>query len=193
MELVPAQVLGRDGGLERRYSVVEGGRRVTYLEWYLQLGGRWVVVAAPEQAREVVSRLVVEAPRADPTRFFELRIGGDVPVGWIAAERLIMVRSRSVHQLVAESDPNPEESIRRDSGWFARRFPSPRYAETARGRSRFLGGIDAMTVTLRDSADGSYTRVWVGLVDGRGYRIVATVPWTERLGLPLVETLMLVT
>jgi actin-like ATPase involved in cell morphogenesis len=195
MALVPAQVLGRDGGLERSYSVVQDGRRVTYLEWYLQLGERWIVVSAPEQAREVVSRLVVETPRSDPARFFELRIGADVPGGWIAAERLFMVRPKSVHQLVAESDlsPDPEDSLRHDSGWFARRFPSPRYAETARGRSRFFSGIDAMTVTLRDSADGSYTRVWAGLVDGRGYRIVATVPWTERLGLPLVETLMLVT
>ena len=194
IELGPAQVLQRDGGLERRYSVVEDGRRVTHLEWYLQLGGRWIVVSAPEQAREVASRLVIETPRADPTRYFELRIGGDVPGGWTAAERLILVRSKTVHQLVAESDPHAaEDSTRRDSDWFARRFPSPRYAETARGRSRFFSGIDAMTVTLRDSVDGSYTRVWAGLVEGRGYRIVATVPWTERLGLALVETLILVT
>lgn len=194
MELGPAQVLQRDGGLERRYSVVEDGRRVTHLEWYLQLGGRWIVVSAPEQAREVASRMVIETPRADPTRYFELRIGGDVPGGWTAAERLILVRSKTVHQLVAESDPHAaEDSTRRDSDWFARRFPSPRYAETARGRSRFFSGIDAMTVTLRDSVDGSYTRVWAGLVEGRGYRIVATVPWTERLGLALVETLILIT
>jgi actin-like ATPase involved in cell morphogenesis len=193
MELLPAQVLGRDGGLERRYSVVENGQRVTHLEWYLQMGARWIVVSAPERASEVVSRLVVEAPRTDPARYFELRMGADVPAGWIAAERLFMVRGKSVHQIVAESGPNPEDLIRRDSGWFARRFPAPRFAETARGQSRFFGGIDAMTVTLRDSADNSYTRVWAGLVDGRGYRIVATVPWTERLGLALAETLLLLT
>jgi hypothetical protein len=142
----------------------------------------------------VAERFAVEAPRADPTRFFELRIGADVPDGWTVTERLILVRGRTAHQLVAESlaDP-PEDSMRRESDWFARRFPSPRYAETARGMSRFLGGNDTMTVTLRDSADNSYTRVWAGLAGGRGYRVVATVPWAEQLGLKLVETLVTLT
>lgn len=194
MDLGPAQVLQRDGGLERRYSLVEGGRRVTYLEWYLQIGARWIVVSAPEQAREVASRFVIEAPRADPIRFFEVRIGADVPDGWGVTERLILVRRKAVHQLIAEGHPGPvEDSTRHESDWFARRFPSPRYAETARARSRFLGGNDAMTVTLRDSADGSYTRIWAGLVDGRGYRIMATVPWVERPALALADTLLMLT
>jgi hypothetical protein len=194
LELGPARVLQRDGGLERRYSLVEDGRRVTYLEWYLQIGGRWIVVSAPEHAREVASRFVVEAPRADPVRFFELRIGADVPDGWSATERLILVRGKAVHQLIAEGHPDSvDDSTRRESDWFARRFPSPRYAETARARSRFLGGNDAMTVTVRDSEDGSYTRVWTGLVGGRGYRVVATVPWVERPGLALADTLLMLT
>jgi hypothetical protein len=50
-----------------------------------------------------------------------------------------------------------------------------------------------MTVTVRDSEDGSYTRVWTGLVGGRGYRVVATVPWVERPGLALADTLLMLT
>jgi hypothetical protein len=195
MKLDPARVLQRDGGLERRYSVVEDGRRVTHLQWYLHLGTRSIVVSAPEQAREVAERLVIEDARADPDNpasFFELRIGADVPQGWTATERIVLVKRGAVHQIVAESQPGSlEDTLRRDSEWFSRRFPSPRYTETVRERCKFLSGHEALAVTLRNSADRSYTRVWSGQVDGRGYRIIATLPWLEQKEFKLIETKLL--
>ncbi len=191
MKLGPARVLQRYDGLERRYSIVEDGRRVVNLEWYLHNGSHWIVVSAPEQAREVADRLVLEPPRDDPMnpdRFFKLRIAADVPVGWTATERLILVGATAVRQFVAEGHPESVDgSLHRDSEWFTRRFPSPRYVETERNACLFLGGHEAKSVTLRDSFNNSYTRVLSGLVDGRGYRIIATLPWSERQGLRLLS------
>jgi hypothetical protein len=191
MNLGPARVLQLDGGLERRYSIVEDGRRVVHLEWYLQNGSHWIVVSAPERAREVADRLVLEPPRPDPVnpdRFFKLRIAADVPLGWTATERLILVGATGVRHIMAEGHPGPvDDSLRRDSEWFIRRFPSPRYVETEREACMFLGGHEAMAVTLRDSFNNSYTRVLSGLVDGRGYRIIATLPSAQRQGLWLLS------
>jgi hypothetical protein len=191
MKLGPARVLQRYDGLERRYSIVEDGRRVVNLEWYLHNGSHWIVVSAPEQAREVAERLVLEPPRDDPAnpdRFFKLRIAADVPLGWTATERLILVGATAVRQFVAEGHPESvDDSLRRDSEWFTRRFPSPRYVETERNACLFLGGHEAISVTMRDSFNNSYTRVLSGLVDGRGYRIIATLPWSERQGLRLLS------
>src|SRR5262249_59338552 len=48
--LIPASVLGRDG-LERRYALGDGPHREPYLQRYLQLDGRWLVITAPERVR----------------------------------------------------------------------------------------------------------------------------------------------
>jgi hypothetical protein len=184
-------VLQTYDGLERRYSIVEDGHRVVNLEWYLHIGSHWIVVSAPEQAREVAERLVLEPPRDDPVnpdRLFKLRIAADVPLGWTATERLILVGTTAVRQFVGESHPESvDDSLRRDSEWFTLRFPSPRYVETEREACMFLGGHEAIAVTLRDSFNNSYTRVLSGLVDGRGYRITATLPSAERQGLWLLS------
>jgi actin-like ATPase involved in cell morphogenesis len=191
MALGPARVLQRYTGLQRRYSIVEDGRRVVHLEWYLHNGSHWIVLSAPEQAREVADRLVLELPQDDPVhpdRFFKLRIAADVPLGWTATERLVLVGARNVRQVVAESHPESvDDSLRRDSEWFTQRFPSPRYAETERHATKFLGGHEAIAVTVRDSFHNSCTRVWSGLIDGRGYRIIATLPWSEHKTFWLLE------
>lgn len=191
MTLGPVRALQLDGGLERRYSIVEDGRRVVHLEWYLNIGSHWIVVSAPEQAREVADRLVLEPPRPDPVnpdRFFKLRIAADVPVGWTATERLILVGAPAVRHLTAEGHPGSvDDSLRRDSEWFTQRFPSPRYVEIGREECWFLGGHKAIAVTLRDSFDNSQTRVLCGVVDGRGYRIIATLPGSQNQGLWLLS------
>jgi actin-like ATPase involved in cell morphogenesis len=185
----PVAVLKHPNGLERAYTMLVGGQRVAYLDRYLQLGERWLVISGPASAREVTDRLVIEPVRADPARFFELRIGADVPEGWLAAERIELVRNRSGHGVIAESYPAATDV----AAWYASRFPAPRYTEMGRGKSAFLGSRPADTVTFRDNAEQVVTRVWSGVIDGCGYRTIVTVPRAERLALPLLEGQMLLT
>lgn len=191
--LIPAGVLGRDG-LERRYALGDGPHREPYVQRYLQLGDRWLVITAPERAREVADRLVIEASRVDAGRSFELCVGADVPQGWSAAERIDLIRARPGQRVAAESfaaDAATVAAIQED--WCARTFPAPRYQQAGGGTSVFLARHRAVTVTFRDTAAGTFTRVWSGLVDGRGYRTLATVPRTEYLVLPMLESMVFLT
>ena len=190
--VVPCRVLDREGGLERRYTVLEDdGEPVAHFERYLQIGDRWIVVRSPEHVRDVADRLVIEAPAVDPRRYVELRFGVDLPEGWDATERVLLLRNGSDHRVVAESyrlhaGTTPETL----AGFRASSFAAPAYAEAGRGRGRFLGRNEAATITLRRVADGYLTRIWAGIVDGRGYTVVATVPGNERLALGLLENHM---
>lgn len=191
--LIPAAVLGGDG-LERRYTLGDGPHREPYVQRYLQAGDRWLVITAPERVREVADRLVIEADRVDRARSFELRVGADVPQGWTAAERLDLIRAKPGQRVAAESfDAGPATIAAIQHDWCARTFPAPRYQPSGSGTSVFLASHRAVTVTYRDTASGAFTRVWSGLIDGRGYRTLVTAARTEYLMLPMLESLLFLT
>jgi molecular chaperone DnaK len=194
LELAPIRIFDRDGGLQRRYLIAEAGQRTGYVERYLEIGERWLTLTAPERASVLLDELRIEPVRADPARFFELRIGGAVPLGWESGERVELSRAQNGLRLVGESFPaTPDQIEARHLQWCALAFPAPRYVEAQRGRAGFLGRHDAMATTFRDTGDGTSTRVWTGFIDGRGYRVTATVPPKQRLALPLVGSQMTLT
>jgi hypothetical protein len=191
--LIPAAVLGTDG-LERRYTIGDGPHREPFIQRYLQHGDRWLMITAPERVREVADRLVIEADRVDQARSFELRVGADVPQGWSAAERIDLVRAKPGQRVAAESfDASPATIAAIQYNWCARTFPAPRYQPSGSGTSVFLARHRAVTVTFRDTASGAFTRVWSGLVDGRGYRTLVTTTRTEYLMLPMLESMLFLT
>jgi len=192
IELAAASVLGRDGGLQRRYLVTEHGQRAEYVERYLEIGERWLTLTAPERASVVLDSLRIEVPRADPVRCFELRIGGDVPQGWAATEFVELTRDKNGLRLAGESfEIAPHLLTAWHTDWCAATYLAPRYAQVQHGRASFLGRHDAVATTFRDAGDGAFTRIWSGFVDGRGYRVTATAP--QRLALPLVGSQMTLT
>jgi hypothetical protein len=194
IELVPAKVLGNDAGLQRRYLVAESGQRTEYIERYVELGKRWLTLTAPERASAVLDSLAIEAPRSDLARCFELRIGADVPQGWAGAEFVELSREKNGLKLTGESFPSViNETWARHTDWCGRTFPSPRYSQAQQGRGGFLGRNDAITTTIRDSADGSVIRVWSGFIEGRGYRVTAKAPGIQRLALPVLASQMTLT
>jgi molecular chaperone DnaK len=194
LELAPIRIFDRDGGLQRRYLIAEAGQRTEYVERYLEIGERWLTLTAPERASVLLDELRIEPPRAEPARFFELRIGGAVPLGWESGERVELSRAQNGLRLVGESFPAaPDQIEARHSQWCALTFPAPRYVEVQRGRAGFLGRHDAVATTFRDTGDSTSTRVWTGFIDGRGYRVTATVPPKQRLALPLVGSQMTLT
>jgi hypothetical protein len=194
IELAPVRVFDRDGGLQRRYLITEGGQRTEYVERYQEIGERWLTLTAPERASVLLDNLRIEPPHADPARYFELRIGGVVPLGWEAGEMVELSRAQNGLRLIGESFPASMDQIEgMHSHWCAHTFPGPRYAEVQRGRAGFLGRHEAVATTFRDTGDGTFTRVWSGFIDGRGYRVTATVPSKQRLALPLVGSQMTLT
>jgi molecular chaperone DnaK len=194
IELAPAQVLGHDGGLQRRYLVAEEGQRTEYVERYVELGERWVTLTAPERASAILDSLAIEVPRSDLARCFELRIGSDVPQGWTAAELVELSREKNGLKLTGESFPSAiNETWVRHTDWCGRTFPSPRYTQAQQGRGGYLGRNDAITTTIRDSVDGSVIRVWSGFIEGRGYRVTAKAPGIQRLALPVLASQMTLT
>lgn len=194
IELAPVRIFDRDSGLQRRYLIAEGGQRTEYVERYLEIGERWVTLTAPERASVLLDNLRIEPPRADPARFFELRIGAVVPLGWESGEMVELSREQNGLRLIGESFPAaPDQAQARHAQWCALTFPGPRYVEVQRGRAGFLGRHEAVASTFRDTGDGSYTRVWTGFIDGRGYRVTATAPSKQRLALPLVGSQMTLT
>jgi Hsp70 protein len=194
IELAPARILDRDGGLQRRYLITEGGQRTEYIERYLEIGERWLTLTAPERASVLLDNLRIEPARTDPARCFELRIGAVVPLGWGAGELVELSRAQNGLRLIGESFPAAPDQIEgMHAHWCALTFPGPRYAEVQRGRAGFLGRHDAVATTFRDTGDGTHTRIWSGFIDGRGYRVTATVPPKQRLALPLVGSQMTLT
>ncbi|HEY1626465.1 MAG TPA: Hsp70 family protein [Streptosporangiaceae bacterium] len=192
IELAPAQVLDHEGGLQRRYLVAENGQRTEYIERYVELGERWLTLTAPDRAGAVLESLAIEPPRADLARCFELRIGADVPQGWAAAELIELSREKNGLRLTGESFPSElNQTWARHTDWCAATFPPPRYAQVQQGHGGFLGRHDAITTTIRDSANGSYIRVWSGFIDGRGFRVTAAAPGIQKLVLPVMASQMI--
>jgi Hsp70 protein len=193
VELAPVRVLDADG-LQRRYLVAEGGQRVEYAERYLELGERWLTFTAPERVSGLLDDMRIEAPRVDPARYFELRVGSALPQGWQAAELIELLREQNRLRLTGESFPAaPDQVAVQHAQWCTVTFPMSRYVQVQHGRATFLAGQEAIATTFRDSADGSCTRVWSGFIDGRGYRVTATAPGKQRLALPLIGSQMMLT
>jgi len=189
--LTPAQVLGTGGGLQRKYLVAEGGQRTEYIERYLELGDRWLTLTAPERAGAVLDSLAIEPSRSDLASHFELRMGADVPQGWAAAELVELRREKNGMRLTGESFPStPDQTWAQHAEWCAQTFPPPRYGQVGQGKAGFLGRHDAITTTIRDSADGSFIKVWSGFIDGRGFRVTAAAPAIQRLTLPVIASQM---
>lgn len=194
IELAPAQVLGHEGGLQRKYLAAEAGQRAEYVERYVELGERWLTLTAPERASAVLDSLAIEAPRADLSRCFELRIGADVPQGWVATELVELSRERNGLRLTGESFPSVmDQTWARHAEWCAQTFPPPRYAQVQQGQGGFLGRHPAVVTTVRDGADGSFIRIWSGFIDGRGFRVTAAAPGIQRLALPVIGSQMTLT
>jgi hypothetical protein len=190
-EVVPSPVFDVQNGLERRFRIIDGNGEQAYFERYAHAADRWFTVTAPEHARDIAERVVLEPASGEAVAggHYELRIAADLPEGWTASERIELVRSVTWHRVTAESFPLAEPMTNDQwASWRAEPFQShPELAPVGRGTGRFLGGHESVILTFRSTTgDGTLTRLWLGVVDGRGYSVIASLPERDKLGLPLL-------
>jgi hypothetical protein len=180
--LTTCEVLGSPDGLERHYEIASAEGRTPWFDRYLQRRDRWIVIRSPERAREVANGIALDTDEGNAGRFVVAFVA-DVPSGWNISERLEFVRSESNHRITAQSFPLPggvaETWI---EGQVTLLNTQPGYALVDRREGSFLGRLPARVLTYR-SPNGevhNLLRVWLGAIEGRGYRLLVSLPERER-------------
>jgi actin-like ATPase involved in cell morphogenesis len=170
---------------------------------YAIIDGRAVTARFDSGAEGLLGRVRRRTGRAAPAAsFYQLPFEVDPIDGLQLHERLDLIRNRSGHRVTAESysltaqTTLPEWSATRIAAftelpgyqWLSqatgRLLPSPKAVNRLGVLDGQVGIMHAFRVTTGTVPE--LTRVWVGLIGGRGYSVVATLPESDRFGFRLL-------
>jgi hypothetical protein len=184
--------------LERRFQWSTSSGSETWFERYVH-DGRWIVIRAPERAREVANGLRIDPGDGAPSDRYTLRVTAEVPAGWQIVDRVELIRHETRQRATAESYSVPEGVS--DDVWIDQQIASldgqAGFVRQSRAEASFLGRRAAIAVTyqtppaandapLRTSShspapvEPSILRVWLGVIGRRGYRVIVSLPESDR-------------
>jgi actin-like ATPase involved in cell morphogenesis len=181
-----AEVLGRPGGLERRFAATIDGRPVEMLERYLVLDGRALVLATTLAAAEVADRVTLCEATLPAARYFEPRFAMEVPEGWTASERLVLRQAGTGHEVTADHVLSPRP-VSADQ-WRERQVGAllaavPGATVVARQPARLLNRLEGEQVMVRSTQRRTVllTSLWLAVAGERdAYEVTVTLREREQ-------------
>jgi len=101
-------VVGRPG-IERRFAMSSGGVAVEMFEQYLVAEGRALIMASPEEVRDLAQTLQYLPAYLPAVNSFESRFAISVPAGWVVTERVTLRRNGTNHTVIAQCTSLPSQ------------------------------------------------------------------------------------
>ncbi|HTW98853.1 MAG TPA: Hsp70 family protein [Acidimicrobiales bacterium] len=183
MSVSAVPLLGRPGGIERRFRMRSNVGELVMVERYLVAGGRAYVLATQEYAVGVLDDAAL-GPDAGEGRFaarLELPFGS----GWVPAEQLVVKRRGTLYSVLVEhTRPASPAEV---GGWLDQKIASvaprmPNMAVIGRVASAVIDTLSGEIATLRWLQRGSpmLTKVGVAIAGGEIFSVVISVPHTEQ-------------
>lgn len=180
-----AAVLG-GRGLERRFEMRVGKAGVAMLEQYLVSGGRALVVAFPEAAREVAEGLALGD--GAPAEWFASRFELELPDEWTAVEQLTLRRQGTSHTVTTSRTAlRPQFS---SEAWTRAQIEGverlPRAELVQRAEATVLNELAGEVLTFRCHHDGvpMVTKLGLAVDGGDGYSMTIALPHADQAMFP---------
>jgi molecular chaperone DnaK len=170
-------------GLERSFSYSAGGRTLVMIERYVVAGDRVLVMALPEEFRELADRFTsARWPNSGPT----LRAATVLlrPDGWRTTETIQILGRGNVPALQADRTELPAEPV---EAWRWHRLEallknSPEAGLAGRVAGRIMGALpgEIITVRWRGSKSVMITKLGSAASGGHGFMMTVNLPLAEQ-------------